>query len=59
MPSLYIVIKNPLLMLRGLMEGFNQTQNHLLEQTELLKEYYTLMNKLVSDWLALQLSFYQ
>lgn len=58
-PSLYIVIKSPLLMLRGLMEGFGQTQNHLLGQIELLKEYYTLMNKLVSDWLELQFSFYQ
>lgn len=46
-------------MLRGLMEGFSQTENHLLEQIELLKEYYTLMNKLVSDWLELQFSFYQ
>lgn len=58
-PSLYIVIKSPLLMLRGLMEGFSQTQNRLLGQIELLKEYYTLMNKLVSDWLELQFSFYQ
>lgn len=58
-PSLYIVIKSPLLMLRGLMEDLSQTQNHLLEQIELLKEYYTLMNKLVSDWLELQFTFYQ
>lgn len=46
-------------MLSGLMEGFSQTENHLLGQTELLKEYYTLMNKLVSDWLELHFSFYQ
>lgn len=58
-PLLYIIIKSLLLMLRGLMEGLRQTQNHLLGQTELLKEYYTLMNKLVPDWLELQFSFYQ
>lgn len=46
-------------MLRGLMEGLRQTQNHLLGQTDLLKEYYTLMNKLVPDWLELQFSFSQ
>lgn len=46
-------------MLRELMEGFSQTQNHLLGQIELLKEYYTLMKKLVSDWLELQFRFYQ
>lgn len=58
-PSLYIIIKSLLLMLRGLMEGLRQTQNHLLGQTDLLKEYYTLMNKLVPDWLELQFSFSQ
>lgn len=57
-PSLYIVIKSPLLMLRGLMEGFQpNTKLHLLGQMRLLKEYYTLMNKLVSDWLEVQFSF--
>lgn len=41
------------------MEGLRQTQNHLLGQTDLLKEYYTLMNKLAPDWLELQFSFSQ
>jgi hypothetical protein len=41
------------------MEGLRQTQSHLLGQTEILKEYYTLMNKLVPDWLELQFPFYQ
>lgn len=36
-PVLRIVMEGPLLMLQELMEGFSQTQSHLLGQAELGK----------------------